>query len=141
MNAEQIMLVQSSWELVEPMAVKLGELFYRRVFELNPSLKELFPDDQRRQGELLMALFGGAVNMLFHIDTLEPSVRDLGRRHRAYGTQPEHYDTFRDALLWTLERVLGEAFTADVRAAWEAVYDYMARTMLEAQLGDTPEHA
>lgn len=134
MNAEHVMLVQSSWEEVEPLAGKLGELFYRRVFELDPSIKELFPDDPRLQGEIFMSMFGGAVEMLFHLDTLEPSVRDLGRRHRAYGSKPEHYDTFRVALLWTLERVLGEAFTTEVREAWEAVYDYLARIMQEAQL-------
>lgn len=134
MNAEQIMLVQSSWEEVAPMAGKLGELFYKRVFELDPSIKELFPDDERRQGEIFMSMFAGAVEMLFHLDTLEPSVRDLGRRHNGYGTRPEHYQTFRVALLWTLERVLGEGFTAEVREAWEVVYDYLARMMQEAQL-------
>ena len=139
MNAEQIMLVQSSWEEVQPMAGKLGELFYKRVFELDPAIKELFPDDPRRQGELFMAMFGGAVEMLFHLDTLEPSVHDLGRRHNAYGTKPEHYDTFRSALLWTLERVLDEAFTAEVRQAWEAVFDYLARMMLAAQLADAED--
>jgi len=134
MNAEHIMLVQSSWEEVEAMSSKMGDLFYRRVFELDPSIRPLFPEDPHEQGQLIMSMFGGAVEMLFHLDTLEPSVRDLGRRHNAYGTEPEHYETFKKALLWTLERVLGNAYTPEVQDAWIAVYDYLAKTMIEAQL-------
>jgi hemoglobin-like flavoprotein len=44
----------------------------------------------------------------------------------------EHYETVGAALLWTLEKGLGDAFTPDVRAAWTAVYGVLASTMKRA---------
>ena len=35
------------------------------------------------------------------------------------------------ALIWTLEQGLGEAFTADVKAAWVEVYGVLSRTMID----------
>jgi len=133
MNAEQIMLVQSSWEELRPLAAKTGELLYRRVFELAPELRERFSGTEREQGEAFMGMFGTAVDMLFRLDTLETELRSLGRRHVAYGARPEYYRVFHEALIWTLERLLGAAFTADVRGAWDEVFGYIIKTMQVAQ--------
>jgi hypothetical protein len=59
-------------------------------------------------------------------------VQALGRRHLAYGVRDEHYDTVGGALLWTLEKGLGEAFTPDVKEAWTVVYGIVARVMKDA---------
>ena len=53
----------------------------------------------------------------------------LGRRHADYGVTDAHYDTVGGALLWTLEKGLGSAFTPDVKAAWTTVYTVLATTM------------
>ena len=42
------------------------------------------------------------------------------------------YTTFGQALLWTLEHALGDAFTDDVRSAWTSAYALIADTMQEA---------
>lgn len=140
MNAEQIMLVQSSWEELAPMMEKFGELMYRRVFELDPSLKDKFSGDERQQGTILMSMIGSAVDMLFHIETLEPQLADVGGRHNKYGARPEDYETFRAALLWTLEQLLGSAFVPEIREAWNAVYDHLMESMIKAQREGTPDH-
>jgi nitric oxide dioxygenase len=41
----------------------------------------------------------------------------------------EHYDTVGAALLWTLEKGLGPAFTPETKEAWTAVYGLLASTM------------
>ena len=61
-----------------------------------------------------------------------PVVEDLGRRHVGYGVMDEHYDTVGAALLWTLEKGLGDAFTTEVREAWTSVYGLLATTMKNA---------
>ncbi|MBN2080918.1 hemin receptor [bacterium] len=133
MNAEQIMLVQSSWEELRPLAEKTGELLYRRVFELAPELRERFPGTEREQGEVLMKMIGTAVDMLFSPATLDAELHTVGRRHAGYGARPADYRVFHAALIWTLERLLGEAFTQDVRAAWDAAFTHFAETMQAAQ--------
>jgi len=45
-----------------------------------------------------------------HVDELLPAVWSLGRRQAAYGVRDEHYVTVGAALLWTLERGLGDFF-------------------------------
>mgnify|MGYP003694696607 CR=1 FL=1 len=50
----------------------------------------------------------------------------LGSRHAAHGVGEHDYLSARRALLWTLERVLGSAFTPEVRESWATVYDLLA---------------
>ena len=59
-----------------------------------------------------------AVKGLDRLEQLVPVVEDLGRRHAGYGVADAHYDTVGAALLWTLEKGLGQAFTPDVKDAW-----------------------
>jgi hemoglobin-like flavoprotein len=44
----------------------------------------------------------------------------------------EHYDTVGAALIWTLEKGLGSAFTPEVKDAWTMVYGVLASTMKNA---------
>src|SRR3954471_12171229 len=118
MTPQQVTLVQSSWKQVHPIREQAAELFYGRLFELDPSLKALFKGDMKEQGRKLMAMIGTAVNGLSNIDALLPAVRDLGQRHIGYGVKQKDYDTVAGALLWTLEKGLGPAFTPDTKQAW-----------------------
>ncbi|MFS2033499.1 globin family protein [Polaromonas sp. CT11-55] len=132
MNSEQINLVQASFANVRPIAPVAAELFYERLFVLDPSLRPMFKGDLVHQGRMLMAMLNSAVNGLTQLDTMVPVVRQLGARHVKYGVRDEHYATVGSALLWTLEQGLGDKFTPAVREAWAAAYDMLAGVM---QLG------
>jgi len=132
MTPEQITMIQSSWARVVPIADKAAELFYAKLFELDPSLKPLFKGDMTEQGAKLMKMISTAVNGLDDLGSIVPAVQELGVRHVAYGVKDEHYDTVGAALLWTLEAGLGEFFTDDVKEAWATVYDVLADTMKTA---------
>lgn len=140
MNAQQKYLVQSSFEKVAPIAETAAGLFYGRLFELDPSLRPMFPSDMKEQGRKLMHMLTLAVRGLDRPDQLIPAVEMLGRRHAGYGVKPEHYGTVGAALLWTLEQGLGDDFTPEVKDAWVAVYTLLANTMqtaAEAELEGT----
>jgi hemoglobin-like flavoprotein len=132
MTPTQIDLVQRSFADVKPIAATAAELFYHRLFTLDPDLRRLFKGDTARQGQMLMGMIGAAVAGLKNLDALAPVVRQLGARHVGYGVRTEHYQTVGTALLWTLEQGLGETFTPDVREAWTAAYGLLADVM---QLG------
>ncbi len=132
MTPEQIALVQGTFEKVAPIAETAAELFYGKLFELDPELKPLFKGDMKEQGEKLMKMIGVAVNGLSNLDTIVPAVQDLGKRHVGYGITDEMYDTVGESLLWTLGQGLGEAFTDDVKAAWTETYVLLATVMKEA---------
>lgn len=132
MTPHQIELVQRSWKQVEPIADTAAQLFYDRLFTVDPSLRALFRGDMKEQGRKLMSMIGFAVKGLSRLEQLVPGVQALGRRHAGYGVRDEHYATVAAALLWTLERGLGDAFTAEVREAWTVAYGLLANTMKDA---------
>jgi hemoglobin-like flavoprotein len=132
MTPETITAVQGTFAKVEPIADKAAELFYGRLFELDPSLKPMFKGDMSEQGAKLMRMLGIAVRGLTSLDTIVPAVENLGVRHIAYGVKDEHYATVGAALLWTLEQGLGEDFTPEVKQAWTDVYTLLAQVMQDA---------
>jgi hemoglobin-like flavoprotein len=132
---QQVTLVQESWAKVVPIADQAAELFYGKLFAADPSLKALFKGDMKAQGKKLMQMITVAVNGLTNLEKIVPAVQELGKRHAGYGVQPAHYDTVGGALLATLNDGLGAAFTADVKAAWTAVYGVLAGTMKTAAYG------
>jgi hemoglobin-like flavoprotein len=132
MTPEQITLVQTSWEKVKPISDKAAELFYGKLFELDPELKDMFKGDMAEQGRKLMMMINTAVNALNNIEGIVPAVQDLGKRHAGYGVQDKDYDTVAAALLWTLEAGLGDEFTPDVKGAWTDTYVLLATTMKDA---------
>ncbi len=134
--AKTVELVQTSFEAVKPIAATAAEIFYTKLFELDPNLKPLFPaadeDKMKEQGNKLMTMLSAAVAGLSNIEALIPVLQDLGKRHVAYRVEKSHYDTVGAALLGTLEAGLGDDFTPEIKQAWTDVYGLMASVMIEA---------
>ena len=128
-TATQKRLVQDSFALVVPIASTAAALFYQRLFEIDPAVRPMFKGDISEQGKKLMQALALAVKSLDRPEALTPVLQSLGSRHVKYGVTDAHYDTVGAALIWTLEKGLGEQFTADVREAWIAVYEGVAATM------------
>ena len=63
---------------------------------------------------------------------IAPQVRPLGRRHAGYKVTAEHYKPVGEALIWTLEQGLGDAFTPPIKTAWLEAYTMVANVMKEA---------
>ena len=140
MNAEQITLVQESFEKVRPIAATAAELFYGRLFELDPSTKALFKEDMKEQGRKLMDTLEITTKGLSVPEVILPAIQKLAQRHVGYGVKDEHYATVGAALIWTLEQGLGEDFTPEVREAWTEAYAYVSDIMKEAshEVGSDP---
>jgi hemoglobin-like flavoprotein len=133
----QITLVEQSFARLVPIAEIAAKLFYARLFEIAPDLRgTLFRQvDMAAQRKKLILVLALAVKSLRQPDALLPMLRDLGRRHVRYGVLDEHYDTVGLALLWTVERTVGGAFTPEAREAWRSVYALVADTMKAGALG------
>jgi hemoglobin-like flavoprotein len=129
LTANDIMLVRASFARVLPIKNAAADLFYDRLFEVAPELRRMFPADLHQQKQKLMAMLATAVGGLTDLEALVPKVKALGARHVGYGARAADYNVVGEALLWTLERGLGEDFTPEVRAAWTKVYGVLAATM------------
>lgn len=131
MKLQQVMLVQSSWRRIAAGA-SFGRLLYRRLFELDPSLRGLFRSDMEEQAEKITRMMGVVVDGLGKPSTLIPVLSSLGHRHAIYGVQPKHYDTMGAAMLWALQRSLGDDYTDDDGDAWSTAYQFITHVMQHA---------
>lgn len=129
---QDIKLVQESWEKVKPISATAAELFYARLFELDPEAKALFTGDMGEQGAKLMNMITVAVDNLNDLGTIVDALKASGRRHVDWGVKDSQYETVGAAFLDTLEKGLGDDFTPEVKQAWTNVYGVLASTMIEA---------
>lgn len=133
MSPEEKRLVQSTWKQVIPIADQAADMFYNRLFKIDPSTRPLFAkSDLAEQRKKLIQVLSAAVNGLEHLETLLPVVEDLGRRHAGYGVLERHYASVGEALLSTLEDGLGDAWSPAAAAAWTKTYEVLSSVMMSA---------
>jgi hemoglobin-like flavoprotein len=137
-------LIQKSWRLLVPSAETAADLFYRRVFELKPEYRSLFGDDMTAHQRELMRVLAFVVRSLEWPDEhwrrdVDPAedlmlvMLALGRRQRDLEIPAESYAVASEALIWTLERSLGDALTPGTREAWLKLCSSLATAM---QMGE-----
>ena len=134
-------LVVRSWRLVVPIAETAADLFYRRLFELRPDLRQHFPEDMAGQKKKLVQMLAFIVKAMDWPESawdedVTPDedlflvVLALGRRHTdLYNIPDESYGPVGEALLWTLDYGIGKEFDAPLRSAWAKLYGLVARVM------------
>jgi hemoglobin-like flavoprotein len=134
-NSTQVKLVQESFAKVVPISEAAAVIFYDRLFEVAPSVKAMFPSDMTQQRKKLMMMLAAVVNGLGNLQSILPAASALAKRHVNYGAKPEHYPVVGGALLWTLEKGLGEAWTPDVADAWTTAYGTLSGYMISEAYG------
>ena len=132
MTPRQIGLIKASWDNVLPIAEQAAELFYGKLFEIDPDLKPLFKTDLKEQGQKLMTMIDTVVKNLDNLEAVVPAAQESGVRHAGYGVKDEDYNTVAEALLWTLGKGLGDDFTDEVKEAWTEAYVVLSTTMKDA---------
>lgn len=134
MHSRDIQLVRDSLaHLGDPRAFGLS--FYETLFALRPDLRALFSTHLDVQAAKLADMLAAVVG---HLDAGMLFPRDcatLGQRHATYGVQEDDYDDAGAALLQTLHKTFGDAFTAELEQAWAAVYGEIAEAMIAASRG------
>ncbi len=131
MTPQQIELVQQSFAKVVPIADQAATLFYDRLFEIAPEVKPMFHDaDMAEQRRKLMATLGIVVAGLSRLETVLPAASALAKKHVGYGVKDEHYPIVGNALLWTLERGLGDAWNPELAEAWTTTYGTLSGYMI-----------
>ena len=132
MTPEQAKLVKETWARMAPDLGRAGELFYNRLFQAAPDTRGLFTGDVQVQQARFLDMLARVVAASDDLEGLRPQLHELGRRHQGYGVRPEHYESFAEALVWTLQVILGPDLTPEAEAAWCALLEETAERMLEA---------
>ena len=135
MTPDQVTLVQESFAKVAPISETAAVLFYDRLFEVAPSVKAMFPADMTEQRRKLMATLAAVVNGLGDLNSILPAASALAKRHVSYGAKAEHYPVVGAALLWTLEKGLGDGWTPQIAEAWTTAYGTLSGYMISEAYG------
>jgi hemoglobin-like flavoprotein len=131
LSAEDIARVRASFDLLWPVSSGMSTMFYQHLFEIAPEVQALFRfpmDEQRRKFIATLAV------IVSNVDTASglAAATVLARQHVTYGVRPDHYPMVGQALLWSLEKALGERWTAEDASSWSKAYaivsDHMVRT-------------
>lgn len=133
MTVQEISDVKRTWAIIAQLnAETVGQLFYNRLFEVAPQVRDMFKSPISEQSKKLLAMIGYVINKLDKLDDIIHEVNKLAERHAAYGAEPAHYEVVGSVLLWTLEKGLGEYWTVDVKKAWTNCYGILSGAMITA---------
>jgi hemoglobin-like flavoprotein len=129
LDAGQVHLLRRTFVLIEDKPIVAALIFYRRLFDLDPSLRAMFQTDIEEQAVKLMEMLGWSLSRLERLGEVTVALESLGARHVGYGVRDEHYAIVGEALMGMLGEVLGEAFTVEARSAWVALYGMISEAM------------
>lgn len=133
MTPAQIALVQSSFPKISAEPEKAAKIFYEELFAVAPQFRELFKGDMEAQGRRLMDMLAKLIGGMNRPESLLLPLFNLGRKHKGYGVQKEHFRPFGTAYLKMVERMLGPAaFTPEVQEAYLDIYKLAAGVMRKA---------
>src|SRR3954463_9300216 len=130
-------LLKESWTLVEEQQDKLASYFYARMFLNNPQLRDLFPVQMDVQRSRLLGAIVTAVQTVDNPEHFDEYLQSLGRDHRKFHVQPEHYEVVGGALLEALRTYGGDQWTIEFDQAWRDAYARIAEVMIEGAEADS----
>jgi hemoglobin-like flavoprotein len=123
-------LLRQSFASATRQPERFAPAFYKRLFELAPGVRHLFPEELKHQQQKLTQALAMLVRSLDRPAELEPVLRKLGERHVSYGSEASHYAVVGEALIDTLDHLAEQPLDSETRAAWQRLYGWVAATML-----------
>ena len=129
LSEAQILLVKGSLPKIHDRLEPASMVFYENLFAIAPDMGPMFREDLGGQGMKFLNTLKTIAELLDDPEALESELRDLGEGHASFGVQGEHFAPMGSALMVTLGETLGTDFTDEIRAAWRAAYEEIARRM------------
>jgi hemoglobin-like flavoprotein len=129
---DHLMIVQQILPEVLKHRSEVGMRFYRHLFDRYPEYRALFPEDLTAQADSLITMLESAVISACRPGDMMSGLHELGRRHVQYGVvKREDFDRVGRCLIETLGEFLGDRFSAEMEAAWAAIYTMVADGLFE----------
>ena len=130
MRPDQIACIREAFDRLWPVNRRFADLFYARLFELDPTARTLFRGDLEGLKTKLLSMLATIVGAADRPEIFDSVVEDLGRRHALFGVTPAQYSAVGEALIWSLGEALGPALTRSRREAWSDFYKVVQLSML-----------
>jgi nitric oxide dioxygenase len=125
----QVLIIKLSWSYISIRLDDFGAAFYKILFELDPSLREMFKSDMGKQMKKFGEMVNHIVSQLQSVEALEVDFNKLGESHAGFGVRYEHYDTVAIAFLLALKKTLRRKMSDETHEAWTMAFSMIAQKM------------
>lgn len=129
-------LIRRTMAEVGPVADKVTSYFYALLFVQHPELRSMFPPAMDAQRDRLLKALLTAAEHVDNTPVLVDYLQNLGRGHRKYGTQAEHYPAVGECLIGALSRYAKGIWDEETEAAWVRTYTTISQVMIDAAAAD-----
>ncbi|USD65889.1 globin domain-containing protein [Vibrio sp. SCSIO 43136] len=129
LTEQELQRIQANYALIEQDSAAFSQIFYQKLFALDPSLRSLFRNDIKIQGRKLMAMLELAVRDHQDMAMLVPMLHQLAERHNDYQVKKSHFKHLNTAVQAALSEYLGERLTEQDAKAWRTLFQFLADTM------------
>jgi hemoglobin-like flavoprotein len=107
------------------------ECFFKRLFDVHPTAKPLFPEKAIQSGNFVNKLLEIALNQLKSPSEFRKSLVTIADDHCRRGIQAVEYGIVGEVLFWTFERSLGpDLYTRRLETAWLHIFSSMLKIMV-----------
>ncbi len=130
------LLIRRTMAEVGPVADKVTSYFYALLFVQHPELRSMFPPAMDAQRDRLLKALLTAAEHIDNTPVLVDYLQNLGRGHRKYGTQAEHYPAVGECLIGALSRYAEASWNDETEAAWVRTYTTISQVMIDAAAAD-----
>jgi hemoglobin-like flavoprotein len=130
LSQTQMALVRASFSKIGKEYTPGSTLFYDKLFERDPKLREMFREDIAGQGMKFMTTLGVIVDALDDPEKLEDELGPLGEGHAALGVAAGHFAVMEEALMDTFRSTMGERFTPEIEEAWRVAFEEISKVMI-----------
>lgn len=134
-------VVAATAGVVGDHAEQITKVFYPDMFEAHPELLNVFNVANQAIGEQPKALAASVVAFAVHLidpdaPDFTPIMQRIAHKHVSLGIKAAEYTIVGRYLLGAVKKVLGDAVTPEVAAAWDEVYWLFATSLIaeEAKL-------
>jgi nitric oxide dioxygenase len=140
MSASTIATIKATAPVVAPHALEITRTFYKGLFEAHPELFSIFNKRNQLDGTQPQALADAVVAYASNIDQLQNLVGFQGSpvdiiaaKHAGLQVLPEQYPIVHQHLMEAVGKVLGDAVTPEIGAAWSESVLFLAKVLIDAE--------
>ena len=138
-------IVTQTWRILGDDLTGRGSKVFLKIFQLYPSVKQLFPALRDVEGDALlknptfrghasrfMQAVGAAVENMDSPENLAPLLITLGRKHVEFpGFTGGFFEAFTEGMMFVWKEELGETFTPEVATVWKSLFDFIMSRLRE----------
>lgn len=129
LSETEIQTIRETVPLLKEKGQDITAIFYKRLFEEHPELKNVFNQTNQNKGlqssALAMAVLAAAENIQ-DLSPIVPAIMPVVYKHCALQVKPEQYAVVGENLIWAIEEVTGLKDEDPVIQTWVKAYGEIA---------------